>query len=113
MIGCRPEQAREHPLLDHEVDAVECGEVAEALDEALRDDTLHGADGTRTLANPPSDRAPIAADRAPDRALAPGVSVTVSPSPYDPEHVGRARHRALRARRRAGAARRGGGGQAG
>ena len=84
-------------LLDHEVDAVECGEVAEALDEALGDDTLHAADGTRTLANA---TIPIAPDRAPFRAQgATSVTVTVSPSPYDPEHVGRARHRALRARR--------------
>ena len=43
----RAEQAREHPFLDHEVDAVERGEVAEALDETLGDDTLHAAEGTR------------------------------------------------------------------
>ena len=38
-------------FLDHEVDAVECGEVAEALDEALGDDTLHAGEGTRIPAN--------------------------------------------------------------
>ena len=57
-----PSSPTSSPSVDHEVDAVECGEVAEALDEALGDDTLHAADGTRTLANA---TIPIADDSRP------------------------------------------------
>ena len=46
-----PSRPDELAFLHHEVDAVERGEVAEALDEALGDDSLHAAEGTRSLAN--------------------------------------------------------------
>ena len=46
-----PSRPDELPSSHHEVDAVEGGEVAEALDEPLGDHSLHAGEGTRILAN--------------------------------------------------------------